>query len=441
MLGVNIWNKDRILLVDILALLLGINSWLSVTPIFNQSPLLVHTAPEGWNLPSYINVICNLAIVGILLYGLQQRCCPKIISENKLVSLFMFTGCGLLFLLIFLYDHTMIAFGDVHSIALFVITFCTSLIGCISAVLFVPFMNNFPEVYLISYMTGEGLSLLLPSVVSLFQGVGNNYCVNVTLETGENVLMEHTYPAKFSSQIFFSIMCAVMCITAIMFVLLNNSETVDKVRKSYASRKNNQTIDLKFDPLESHQDGNNTLEKDSLLSQSSMTSCSYGVLLVLETIVSMFLYGVLASIEPYASLPYGNVSYHLAVNLSRVANPIACFIMFFIPVKRLSTIIFLVAFSSLGIIYQTVMAALSPEPPLRDTNIGSIIVVSIYIATIGLLAYLKLSIASFFHREGGRGLFWYGVVTQVGATLGAVVSFYIVSYAELFESYDICNKS
>lgn len=44
----NIWNKDRKLLVDILALLLGINAYISVTPIFSQLPLLVHTAPERW---------------------------------------------------------------------------------------------------------------------------------------------------------------------------------------------------------------------------------------------------------------------------------------------------------------------------------------------------------------------------------------------------------
>lgn len=371
-----IWNKDRKLMVDILALLLGINSWVSVTPIFNQLPLLVHTAPEKWTLPSYLSVICNLAIIGVILYGLKQKCCPKLINDITLICFLMFMGCALLLLLTFVYDQTAVVFGEVHSISLFIITFCTSLIGCTSAVLFVPFMNNFPEVYLISYMIGEGLGLLLPSCVSLLQGVGNNYCVNVTLETGETVLEERTYPAKFSSPIFFSIMCAIMCITSVTFVIISNSEMVKKEKKLYANQKNNQTQELKFNPLDPVANENNMQDKVSISSKSSMSSFTYGVLLVLETFVSMFLYGVLASIEPYSALPYGNVAYHLAVNFSRIANPVSCFFMFFIPIKRLSTVLFLCAVSILGIIYQTTMAALSPTPPMQDTNIGAIIVVS-----------------------------------------------------------------
>lgn len=440
MRSMQFWNTDRKLLVDVLALLLGINAWISVTPIFNQLPLLVHTAPERWQLASYINVICNLAIVGILLYGLKRKCCPKILQDKTLIYLFMFTGCALLLTLIFVYDHTVVVFGEVHSIPLFVITFCTSLIGCTSAVLFVPFMNNFPEIYIVSYMVGEGLSLLLPSTVSLLQGVGNNYCVNVTLESGKIISEERTHPAKFSSPVFFSILCTVMCFTSVMFVIVSNSETVKNEKKSYMNQRNNQKQELKFDPLEPAVNENNKLDILPEPTESSMSSFMYSVLLSLETLVSMFLYGVMASIEPYSALPYGNVPYHLAVNFGRVANPVACFLMFFIPVKQLSSVLFLCMISILGIIYQTTMAALSPTPPLQDTNTGAIIVVSMYVATIGLLAYLKLSIASFFHREGGHGLFWYGVATQVGATLGALVSFYIVSYAELFESYDVCNK-
>ena len=69
-----------------------------------------------------------------------------------------------------------------------------------------------------------------------------------------------------------------------------------------------------------------------------------------------------------------------------------------------------------------------------------VIQVSTYVLTVGLMAYIKLSIASLFHREGGRGLFWYGVVTQIATLLGAVIGFYIVSYAKFFKSYDICNS-
>lgn len=424
-----LWSKDRNILVDILALLLGTNSWLAVNPVYNQSPLLVHTAPEGWALPSYLSLFGNFANIAVVLYSIKQHCCPKLIKDTTLIYFLMFMGCGSLVLMAFFYDYTTVVFGKSHSVTLFVLNFTVCVIGCTSAVLFVPFMNNFPEVYLISYMIGEGLSLLLPSLVSLAQGVGNNYCANVTTETtGESVMVEHTYPAKFSSQIFFCIMFVVMFLTSLTFLLLNNSKTVEKERKNYLNN-NQKEPKGESDGLSKHQTNN-----------SSITPRIYGVLLVLETIVSLFLYGVLGSIQPYSTLPYGNVAYHLSVNLSNAANPVACFVMFFIPIKRSSTLFFLTVFSSLGIIYQFVIAALSPTPPMQNTNIGGILVVSTYIVTIGLLAYLKLSIASFFHREGGRGLFWYGIVTQIGAALGAVVSFYMVSYTTWFRSYDICNS-
>lgn len=366
--------KNHKLPVDILALLLGINSWLSSSPIFSQSPLLVHVTPEGWTLPSYLEVIYNSANIGIIFYSLKQRCFPNAIKDTMLIYFFMFAGCSALIILTFFYNHTMTVFGESHSMALFVINFFTSYIGCTSAVLFIPFMNNFPEVYLISYMVGEGLSVLIPSAVSLIQGVGQNYCENVTLDTGKNITIEHTYPAKFSSEIFFSIMFMIMVITSITFVLLNNSKTVTTERDNYLRNK-----ELK---PELQTDSNNTQERLSLLSKLSMMSYSHSVLLVIETFVLMILYSILASIEPYSALPYGNVVYLLAVHISRAAKPIAYFLMFFIPTKRLPTIFFLTGITVVGVTYQVVIAALSPTPPLQNTNIGGIIVVCIYFISL-----------------------------------------------------------
>ena len=98
--------------------------------------------------------------------------------------------------------------GSEHSIALFVLVFFLSLVDCTSSVLFLPFMGVFKEIYLNSYLVGEGMSGFVPSIgkrnsfketfpyfrpyksfpsiAALIQGVGGNpYCDNVTkIENG-----------------------------------------------------------------------------------------------------------------------------------------------------------------------------------------------------------------------------------------------------------------
>ena len=42
---------------------------------------------------------------------------------------------------------------------------------------------------------------------------------------------------------------------------------------------------------------------------------------------------VLPSVQSYSCLPYGNQAYHLAATMAAVANPVACFIAMFLPLR------------------------------------------------------------------------------------------------------------
>ena len=92
-----------------------------------------------------------------------------------------------------------------HSTALFVLVFFLSLVDCTSSVLFLPFMGIFKDIYLNSYLVGEGLSGFVPSIAALAQGVGGNpYCENVTkinpdgtTVSLENILISPYYWAFF----------------------------------------------------------------------------------------------------------------------------------------------------------------------------------------------------------------------------------------------------
>lgn len=433
-----IWDTDRKLLVDLLAGLFGISAWLSVNAMYTQLPLLVQSAPEGWNLPSYLSILIQLANIGVILFSLKQRYCPKLINNNKIIYFVMILGSCSLVLMAFFYDRTLVILGELHSIPLFILTYCIALVGCTSSVLFIPFMNHYPQVYLISYMIGEGLSGFIPSIVSLIQGVGGNpSCVNTTSETGETKLVPHTSPPQFSSQMFFLLTFFLMFISTVAFFLLNNLDVCLSQRRILTN--NNETNMSKHDAVESAAGGDKA--EISSATTSSVTPYTYGVLLLLQTVYSMIANGALPSVQSYSCLPYGNVAYHLAVNLSNMANPIACFLTFFIPFTPLPWILILSMLCTVDISYLLATALLSPSPPLQNTEGGVALIVISWVVCSGLLSFLKLSVASVFHREGGRGLFWYGTVTQAGATLGSVVMFYLVNYAHLFESYNPCSSS
>lgn len=383
-----VWETDRKLLVDFLAGLFGISAWLSVNAMYTQLPLLVQSAPEGWNLPSYLSILIQLANIGVILFSVKQRYCPKLISNNKLIYFVMILGSCALVLMAFFYDHSIPIFGELHSVPLFILTYCIALVGCTSSVLFIPFMNHYPQVYLISYMIGEGLSGFIPSIVSLIQGIGGNpSCVNATSETGETILLQHTSPPKFSSQMFFLFTFLLMFISTVAFFLLNNLDVCLSQRRIWMN--NNETDKSKNNVVES---GGQTPSSDSKgeISTSStslsVTPYTYGILLLLQTFYSMVANGALPSIQSYSCLPYGNFAYHLAVNLSNMANPIACFLTFFIPFTPLSWILILSTLCVVDISYLLTTAALSPSPPLQHVNSGVALIVSVlYLLVLTLI--------------------------------------------------------
>lgn len=69
----------------------------------------------------------------------------------------------------FFYQTTAVIGGQQHSVALLGISFFLALIGWTSSVLFMPYMGRFREIYLVTYMVGEGLSGFYTSILSLIQ--------------------------------------------------------------------------------------------------------------------------------------------------------------------------------------------------------------------------------------------------------------------------------
>lgn len=86
-------ERKRSYVIDILALLFGISSWVEINGLWVETPILVQTLPEAWNLASYIVVITQLANIGPIIYSLLKLKCSVNVStflSTSRPSLFVF---------------------------------------------------------------------------------------------------------------------------------------------------------------------------------------------------------------------------------------------------------------------------------------------------------------------------------------------------------------
>ncbi|KAL2084635.1 hypothetical protein ACEWY4_020153 [Coilia grayii] len=453
------------LLTHVLACLFGIGSWVAINGMWVELPLIVNDLPEGWYLPSYLTVIIQMANIGPLFVTLMHRFRPGSLDERPVIYGIVSLGVVATFLLAFLWRYSVPVGGAQHSVALLVLSFLLSVVDCTSSVTFLPFMMRLPPRYLTTYFTGEGLSGLVPALVALIQGVGMVQCRNATEGALPNVTqpepgnwssaageLEPVYqPANFSAQTFFLFLSVMMVVCLGAFLLLNFHPAVARERESqhYLGRagaggeKADVGLGLQSSaPEQKPMLGN--LEEQMLVRRSSFGKGTYSRLevvfiFVVLAWVNALTNAVLPSVQSYSCLPYGNQAYHLAATMAAVANPVACFIAMFVPIRSL-TLMALLTVTGTGFgAYIMAMAALSPCPLLVHSASGTALIVITWILFVLTLSYVKVIIGIILRDEGHSALVWCGAVVQLGSMIGAMSMFPQVSVYGLFTSGDPCN--
>ncbi|XP_033759007.1 solute carrier family 52, riboflavin transporter, member 3-B-like [Pecten maximus] len=116
----------------------------------------------------------------------------------------------------------------------------------------------------------------------------------------------------------------------------------------------------------------------------------------------------------------------------------ACFMSFMFPVvpQRIIYSVSAGGFATAAYIMYT--ASSSPVPVLNDNNVGPILVVFAWIATMALLTFAKVSIATLFRNEGKDSLRMYGIGSQAGSTLGAIIMYILINVIGEFENAVPC---
>lgn len=335
------------LLIHLLACAFGLGSWVAVNGLWVELPLIVNTLPEGWNLPSYLTVIIQLANVGPLLVTLMHKLCPGRLKEPVVIVFILCVGVLSCVLLAFFWDRTSVVAGRTASTAFFILTFFLSLVDCTSSVTFLPFMMQLPAKYITTFYIGEGLSGFVPGVVALAQGVGIAKCVNSTgTPAGNNTdgnlwsLQAEYMSPTFSTQVFFFLLAAMMVISLSAFFALNKMPRTYEVSTEnlvsedgvyVSSGLDNPGAELDGEAVKSKGEGEGEGEARSrpLLASADYSMCQtvfiYSVVLWINAATN----GLLPSVQTYSCIPYGNLAYHLSAALSSVANPLACTVAMF----------------------------------------------------------------------------------------------------------------
>lgn len=343
-------------LLHTLVIFFGISSWLGVNATYIQLPLLVTNAPEEWSLPSFMVIVIQLGNFGPLLYTALQKW--TVVKESALIVVMLVLGLVASLLFAFVYNQTAYIFGRERSLTLLVLVFVFAIVGCVSSVLFLPYIGKFKEVYLVTFFIGEGLSGLIPSVVALGQGVGGDpVCIESnSTDTGFTI---YNPPPKFGVQTFFGFISNVFLISLISFLVLD-------LLPAFKNERETETKD-QFTEIPNDQTFNDN--------SKMLSTFKYTYLLVLLGIICVFCNGLSPSIQSYSCLPYGSFAYHFTVTLTSIVNPTAYFAAYFIPHKSIRIISCLALLSVIFTVYVFVTALVYPAP-LAGTSTGAVFVVS-----------------------------------------------------------------
>ncbi|XP_073326535.1 solute carrier family 52, riboflavin transporter, member 3-A [Pagrus major] len=438
------------LLVHMLACAFGLGSWVAVNGLWVELPLIVNTLPEGWELPSYLTVIIQLANLGPLLVTLMHKLCPGRLKEHVVIYSILSIGVLSCILLAFFWDKTTIVVGASHSTAFFIITFFLSLVDCTSSVTFLPFMMQLPAKYITTYFIGEGLSGFIPGVVALAQGVGMAKCVNSSEtagnQTGGDMWSLHTeyLPPNFSTEVFFFFLAAMMCISLAAFVALNRlprtyelstENLVPDTAASVSSGLDNPGAETDGEGAKSQGEG----PDKSRQANTKHTAYQLTFIYFMVVWVNSATNGLLPSVQTYSCMPYGNLAYHLSAALSSVANPVACTIAMFFQNRSLVFLGVLMAFGTGFGSYNLAMAAMSPCPLLQGSVVGEMLIVLSWLFFTGTMTYVKVMVGVILRDRSHIALVWCGAAAQMGSLVGSVTMFPLVNVYGLFKSGDFCN--
>ena len=106
-----------------------LGSWLDISALWCELPLLVQRLPEGWRLPSILGVSSQLAQSAVLIYPIFKYTFPNCFRNHRTILAILTIGAISCLLLSFFWDKTSIIYHEKRSVYLYIFNFFLSLLG------------------------------------------------------------------------------------------------------------------------------------------------------------------------------------------------------------------------------------------------------------------------------------------------------------------------
>ncbi|XP_053613137.1 solute carrier family 52, riboflavin transporter, member 3-like isoform X2 [Plodia interpunctella] len=414
--AVKMMNTKRRVILDVLMACWGLSPWLGVNGFFVQLPLLVDQLPEQWALPSAMTVAVQTANIGLLLYAALHRMFPRLSDSLCILALLLIAALAI-FINAFTYSVTTVIGGSERSVAFLAMTFFSGLVGCTSSVLFYPYLRHYRDIYLTTYLVGEGLSGFIPSALSLVQGVGGEpMCVQ---SADNSTLVPLQPPPLFGPTIYMLVLGGLAVASMLSFLLIDSGGLFASERVSTVARNKDEEA---VRPL-------------------SLMSARWAALLALATCLNVVAIGVLPHIQSYSCRPYGVRAYHLSTALSTMANPLACLAGVWLSPARPRALAAGLAVAFLPFCYILATALLRPAPPLLYHPSGEVLVVLCWVVVTAILSYARMWTLERGRRGGARGMRGCGVASQLGSAGGSLAMFLLISNTSIFVQAPVCPQT
>ncbi|CAK4092963.1 unnamed protein product [Aphanomyces euteiches] len=419
------WN---VAIVYAAFIVFGLGSWIMTNCVFVETAALFQHVPERAAISAYLIVAlqaANLFPTLYMIFNSEQQW----FSIRSAIWVLLGLGVATCVLLALFWDRTTYFWGHEHSTALLGLVFFGGAVSATTTVVYYPFVSSFPPVFTSALSTGEGLSGVVAGVLGIIQDPGSN-AMNISVSG------------------FFLCAASVFAIAMVAFSFLVHSPIALEMQHSRYNEDPGD-YDCKFTPP-IQPSRTKSSENMPLMNRpgphhfaSSRSRRDYVLRklwkpLVCQVLLCAMSFGVIPSIMPFLGNKYQDSAQVLKWSsvLSMACDPLARFLTSFyrwynVPVLATATML-------LGI--TMTLSATSADPIFSTLPYGGIAPVAANCIFVFLFAYSQTMVYLTLKREvrfnesyAKTAYQWSGFLAQIGALLGTVIIFPLVSFTTLFQ--------
>jgi hypothetical protein len=208
----------------LLFVIFALSTWIDINGVWAELPLIVRQAPEGWALPSYLNLAVALSNAAPLLIMLLKLIFKQHLDERIFIYIEIIVGiiaCGLI--AEYWYKTSWFA-GTQRSVFFIVFIFLLGTLDTTSAITYADYMKRYNVKLLNVLYFGQSLTSLIPSILISIQGVGGE------ADCSLNSTQPEYSPPRFSVQVYFWIFALIILLSLVAFLLLEWSAIAQSYR-------------------------------------------------------------------------------------------------------------------------------------------------------------------------------------------------------------------